>query len=103
MEHLLETNEPNVCLDNLAMALFYQGCNFRELERWQEAKSAIERSVELQESYLGKDHPDLLANLDLLYRCLEKLGELEKAKATKVRQKAIQLAFYGEEFEDPEA
>jgi len=103
IEHLLEINEPTVCLDNLAMALFYQGCNFRELERWQEAKSAIERSVELQESYLGKDHPDLLSNLVLLSQCLVKLGELEKAKGIQARLKAIQLAFLGEEFEDPEA
>jgi tetratricopeptide (TPR) repeat protein len=103
IEHLLEINESTVCLDNLAMALFCQGCNFRELERWQEAKSATERSAELQESYLGKDHPDLLANLGLVSLCLEKLGELEKAKGIKVRMKAIQLAFYGEEFEDPEA
>jgi hypothetical protein len=99
----LEKNEPAVCLDHLAMALRSKGRSLNDLERWQEAKSPLERSLELQESYLSKDHPDLLLNLRLLSRCLKKTDESEKANEMDARFKAIQLAHYGdlsEELED---
>jgi tetratricopeptide (TPR) repeat protein len=98
-EKLLEVNEPSVCLHNLAEAFLSKGSSFVYLERWQEAISSLERSLDLQERYLGTDHPELLLSLSLLSQCLTKTGEIEKAEKTDARLKAIQLAFLGEETE----
>ncbi len=95
-EKLLETNDRAVCLDQLAQALLKKGSSLTRLERWQEATVVLERSLELQESYLGKDHPDLLLALDQLVECLQKTGEVEKAQEVDARLKAIQIAFIGD-------
>ena len=98
-ENLLETKAQTACLDQLAEALCNKGTSLTRLERWQDARAALERSLELQETYLGKDHPDLLLPLTLLSQCLRKAGDIEKADEVDAHLKAIQIAFIGDAIE----
>lgn len=100
VQALCEKNDPASCLDQLADALCSKGRSLSELERWQEAKPVLERSLELHQTYLSNEHPDLLLTMKLLSACLVKTGDTEKANELDERIKAIEIAFFGEFVDD---
>ena len=71
------------------------GLVLRDLQKWTDAREALERALEMDEATYGQSHPTVARDLNNLGLVLRDLGEAEDARATLEWALAIDEATYG--------
>jgi tetratricopeptide (TPR) repeat protein len=82
---LIDANSPEVSLFDTAGLEESLGVSAGEQRQYQQAADHLQRAIEQKERYLTKDHGDLAAPIDRLWRCLHHLGNHAEEAALKKR------------------
>ena len=88
-KHLLQDGNPVVSLFEVSVAAYNLGFSLGEQRRWEEAERFFRQSAELQEQYLGDEHPDLVKGLNYWMRCLHHLGRHTEEASIRARLAVI--------------
>ena len=88
---LLQDGDSSVSLFEFQSVAFNLGFSLGEQRRYQEAAHFFRRSLEMQEQFLGENHPDLIKGLDHLMRCLHNTGRHAEEEPIRARLSTLQL------------
>lgn len=89
---LLESNDPRVGVHDVSFVNYNLGVSLGSLRRYDEAVPLFQRAIELDEQYLGKDHPAISESLDHLARCLHHLGRHDEEDTVRARWHEVDLS-----------